>query len=101
MSRHILIVLIVAATGCTLTVGHPPESSRLAAAETRAQIADQALQARADDLARAVAEIAKLPTFNEAANRVLVRNGYKPVKPAKLAAAPDSTPDPEPTPKEE
>ena len=82
------LIVLFALSGCTLTVGHQPESSRV----TREAVRAEYEKLKADDLATALAEVAKIRQLNGAANRVLLRNGYPPVT---LAPLPTPTPTPE------
>ena len=99
---RVLVLALFLASGCTLTVGHAPESSRVAEVQIRSEIAAQAAKMetiacmdRAADLARALASTKRLLPLKEAkpVDRVLIRNGYK-----KLARESASWPRPTPSP---
>lgn len=99
------LLAILAATGCTVTVGHAPDSTHLMCQELQAERkkleaeAGQAaaFRAKAGDLASALSEVGKLPQYNRAVNRVLLRNDYPAVDPMQT---PTPKPKPKPTPKE-
>ena len=100
-------LIIFAASGCTFTVGHAPDSTHLLCQELRAEQkkleteAGQAVafRAKAGDLASALSEVGKLPQYNRAVNRVLLRNDYPAVDPMQTPK-PIPTPTPKPTPEE-
>lgn len=109
MIRHMLLILALSVTGCS--IGPRMAANRAVELEYAKITARNAVQqtltcgSRADDLARALGELGRIGSpltpdqikaVHESVNKVRVRNGYKPVKLVKLAK---QTPTPTPTPK--